>query len=89
MCLFRPKLLKDDQLEKFQAEDITGDIFLNHAGDVRFFKEVCGLRAGPSNRLANLAKESAEAEAELEAEVEDVEMLDVSDIKSKFLSAVL
>jgi len=56
----RPKLLKVDQLKKFEAEGISGDVFLNHAGDVGF-KNQCGLTTEASYRLANLAREFAEA----------------------------
>ena len=57
----QPKMLKVAHLEKFQAEEIRGKDFLDHAGDVGFFKNSCGLPAGPSSRLANLAREFAEA----------------------------
>jgi hypothetical protein len=52
----RPKLLKDDKLEKFKAEDISGDVFVDHAGDVEFFENKCNLPSGTSERLANLAR---------------------------------
>jgi hypothetical protein len=55
----RRKLLKGDKLEKFKAEDISGDVFLNHAGDVEFFENKCNLPSGTSERLANLAREMA------------------------------
>jgi len=55
----RPKLLQGDPLEKFKAEDISGDVFVNHAGDVEFFRNKCNLPAGTSERLAKLAKEIA------------------------------
>ena len=58
----RPKLLSDDQLEKFEQQDISGDVFLNHAGEWEFFKNSCGLPTGPSDRLANLATELAGGE---------------------------
>jgi len=51
------KELRDDQLKKLEQEDISGVVFLNHAGDVGFFKSQCGLTAGASNRLADLAAE--------------------------------
>jgi hypothetical protein len=55
---YRPNMLRDnDKLEKFKAEDISGDVFLNHAGDVEFFKNECHLPSGTSERLANLARE--------------------------------
>ena len=53
----RPKLLKGDKLEKFKAEDISGDVFVGHAGDVEFFENKCNLPSGTSERLANLARE--------------------------------
>ena len=55
----RPKLIKGDKLEKFKAEDISGDVFVNHAGDEAFFKNGCNLPRGTSERLANLAREIA------------------------------
>jgi hypothetical protein len=58
----RPKMLKGDQLEKFRAEDISGDVFVNHAGDVEFFKNECNLPSGTSERLAKLAREFAGGE---------------------------
>jgi hypothetical protein len=58
----RPKLLKGDKLEKFKAEDISGDIFLDHAGDKKYFHEECNLPGGTSERLANLAREMAGGE---------------------------
>ena len=61
---YRPNLVKVGQLEKLKAEYISGEIFLNHAGDVRFFKNECGLTAGASDWLANLAREFAEAGGE-------------------------
>ncbi|KAN0070583.1 hypothetical protein V8E54_011452 [Elaphomyces granulatus] len=54
----RPKLLKNvDNLEKFKAAQISGDVFLTLADDVDFFKNTCNLPAGPSKGLANLASE--------------------------------
>jgi len=61
---YRPNLVKVGQLEKLKAADISGDVFLNHASDMRFFKNECGLTAGASDRLANLASEFAEAGGE-------------------------
>ena len=55
----RPKPLKGDKLEKFKAEDISGDVFVDHAGDVEFFKNKCNLPIGTSERLADLASEIA------------------------------
>ena len=70
----RPTLLKDDQLKKLEQEDISGDVFLNHAGDVEFFKNKCNLPIGASERLANLARELAGGET--------------AGIKSKLLSFI-
>jgi hypothetical protein len=53
----RPKLIKGDKLETFKAKDISGDVFLRHAGDVEFFEKKCNLPCGTSERLANLASE--------------------------------
>jgi hypothetical protein len=58
----RPKLLKGDKLEKFKAEDISGDVLVDHAGDVKFFKNKCKLPIGTSERLADLASEIAGGE---------------------------
>jgi hypothetical protein len=58
----RSKVLKGDILEKFKAEDISGDVFLHHAGDVEFFNNKCNLPSGTSERLANLASELAGGE---------------------------
>ena len=53
----RPKLLDDDDVEKFEAAKISGDVFLTLAGDVGFFRSQCNLPPGPSKGLANLAEE--------------------------------
>jgi hypothetical protein len=53
----RPKLLDDDDVEKFEAAKISGDVFLTLAGDVDSFKSQCNLPFGPSKGLANLAEE--------------------------------
>ena len=58
----RPKLLTDDKLEIFKAQDISGDVFVNHAGDVGFFENICDLPSGTSERLANLARKIAGGE---------------------------
>jgi hypothetical protein len=58
----RPKLLKDDQLEEFKAKDISGDVFVDHAGDVEFFENKCNLPIEASSRLTNLAREMAGGE---------------------------
>jgi len=54
-----PKLLKDDDLKKLQGERVDGVVFLNHAGDKKYFHEECNLASGTSERLAKLAKEIA------------------------------
>jgi hypothetical protein len=54
----QPKLLRDDNLEKFKAAFINGSVFLKHAGDVEFFNR-CNLPMGISDRLADLAREIA------------------------------
>jgi hypothetical protein len=53
----KPKLLRDEVLENFKKEYISGDVFLDHANDRKFFKEECNLPAGPSDGLAKLANE--------------------------------
>jgi hypothetical protein len=54
-----PKLLKDDDLTKLKRERVDGVVFLNHGGDQKYFREECNLASGTSERLANLAKETA------------------------------
>jgi len=54
-----PKLLEDDDLTKLRKERVDGVVFLNHAGDKKYFREECNLAGGTSERLANLAKETA------------------------------
>ena len=56
----RPTLFKDDQLKKLEQEDISGNEFLDRADDVGFFKNICGLTAGASIRLVNLAEAGGE-----------------------------
>jgi hypothetical protein len=54
----RPKLLTDDDdVEKFKAAKISGNLFLDLAGDLQSFKNECHLPFGPSKELANLASE--------------------------------
>jgi hypothetical protein len=53
----KPTLLSGEDLENFKKEHITGDVFLDHASDRKFFKEECNLPAGPSDGLAKLASE--------------------------------
>ena len=52
----RPNLLEPARLEQFGNEEVTGNSFLNHAGDT-LFKQICGLPGGPSDQLVNLASE--------------------------------
>jgi len=55
---FRPKLLTDDDdVEKFKAAKISGEVFLMLAGDVDSFERKCHLPFGPNRGLAELAKE--------------------------------
>jgi hypothetical protein len=54
----RPGLLKDDNLTKFGDAFINKNVFVNHAGDVEFFKSECGLPIGISESLAKLAWEA-------------------------------
>ena len=53
----RPQLLRGDTLKKFKAEEVSGEVFLRHACNLKFFKEGCKLPAGPSDGLAYLASE--------------------------------
>jgi len=63
----RPKLLTDDDdVEKFKAAKIPGDVFLTLAGDVKSFQKNCHLPFGPSKGLANLAEEIARREIKQE-----------------------
>ena len=52
----KPKLLIDKILEKFKEAYITGNVFLNHAGDEKFFEDRCKLPPGTSENLALLAE---------------------------------
>ena len=49
------RILEDDELENLRAAGISGNLFLDLAGDLRFFKNECHLPVGPSKELANLA----------------------------------
>ena len=49
------RILEDDELENFRAAGISGNLFLDLAGDLQFFKNECHLPVGPSKELANLA----------------------------------
>src|SRR2546423_5281033 len=51
-----PKLLEGDDLKKLKGECVDGVVFLNHAGDKKYFHEECNLASGTSERLANLAR---------------------------------
>jgi len=55
----RPKLPMGNQSKKFKTACITGEVFLNHAGDKEFFENGCKLPIGISETLANLAMEIA------------------------------
>ena len=54
-----PKLLKGDDFKKLKGERVDGVVFLDHAGDKKYFHEECNLASGTSERLAKLAKEIA------------------------------
>jgi hypothetical protein len=51
-----PKLLTEEDCKKLRTDRIDGALFLNHAGDMKYFEE-CNLARGTSERLANLASE--------------------------------
>src|SRR5207245_2514199 len=53
----KPKLLIDKILEKFKEAYISGNVFLNHAGDKKFFRDECKLPPGTSEDLASLAED--------------------------------
>jgi hypothetical protein len=53
----KPALLSGKDLKHFKKEHINGDVFLDHAGDWKFFKERCNQPAGPCDGLAKLASE--------------------------------
>jgi hypothetical protein len=57
----QPEILNDANLKKFEDEQVAGDDFLDNAGNAGFFKDVCKLPGGPSNRLAKLASKFAAA----------------------------
>ena len=50
------KLLKGKILEKFKEAYISGNAFLEHAGDEKFFRINCQLPPGISYDLASLAE---------------------------------
>jgi hypothetical protein len=53
----KPELFEDEVLETSKAARVSGKAFLNHAGDLGFFKG-CNLPMGTSWDLADLAKET-------------------------------
>jgi hypothetical protein len=53
----QPRVLNDKNLAKFKKASISGKGFLKYAGDEAFFEQRCGLPAGASSDLADLAKE--------------------------------
>jgi len=53
----RPKLLEDDHREKLKTARISGEAFLECAGDIGFFQNACKLPPGTSVILAKLARE--------------------------------
>src|SRR4051794_34974666 len=53
----KPELFADEDLETFKAAHISGKAFLNHAGDLGFFKR-CNLPMWTSWHLADLAEET-------------------------------
>lgn len=53
----KPELLKGEVLKKFKKEYISGYVFLDRAGDRKFFREESKLPSGPSLELAKLASE--------------------------------
>lgn len=59
----QPNLLEGDNRQKFEAEYITGNVFLNLASDMVSFKSISNLPSGVIMGLANLAKEIMQREA--------------------------
>ncbi|KIX08774.1 uncharacterized protein Z518_03431 [Rhinocladiella mackenziei CBS 650.93] len=55
----RRGLLEGEDLEKFRTAKINKNILVNHAGDMRFFRNECELPVGISKSLAMLASEVA------------------------------
>ena len=53
----QPDLLTGDKLKIFKAAEISGDNFLDLAGNFEFFQNACKLPPGPSYTLAKLATE--------------------------------
>jgi len=58
----KPTLLRGEILTDFKTKYINGDVFLDHADDLRFFQEGCKLPIGPSDGLAKLARVVIEKE---------------------------
>jgi hypothetical protein len=57
----QPAILDNTNLKKFEDEQVAGDDFLDNAGNAGYFKDVCKLPGGPSNKLAKLASKLAAA----------------------------
>jgi len=53
----RPNLLDDADRETLRKARISGEDFLDLAGNFEFFQNACKLPPGPSYRLAKLATE--------------------------------
>jgi hypothetical protein len=51
-----PKMLTDEILKIFKEAYISGNVFLNHANDKKFFRDECRLPPGISEDLASLAE---------------------------------
>src|SRR5271168_3883275 len=54
----KPTLLSGNTLKKFRAVFISGNAFLDHAGDADWFQINCKLPPGISYDLADLARET-------------------------------
>jgi hypothetical protein len=54
----KPDLLRDEDIERFKTERISGQTFLKYAGNMYFFQNDCDLPTGTSSDLADLAKET-------------------------------
>jgi hypothetical protein len=52
----RGKVLNNDKLEKLKNAEITGEVFLNYAGDENSFQSQCKLPLSISVMLANLSR---------------------------------
>jgi hypothetical protein len=60
----KPDLLRDEDIEKFETERISGRTFLKYAGNTDFFRNDCHLPPRTSSDLADLAKELADPATE-------------------------